>query len=483
MKLTASPLSIPGRRAATRSAHLACSISLGLLLLAASCSSRPADEPSGTVPTAAGSSATTEVRMGAQPSLAEAEPQKIADQSEQSVAQSAAPLPYTEALTEFNRGAAFMEQYEYAQAAEAYIKVAKMAPEWTAARFNLALAYMNMVGENNPQKRIGTYEQMVDGAVSTLESLLKDDPDNPRYLFCLGMIKSYLGEAEQALECFQQVYTRDTDDNFAAFCYAKALSSLDRFDEATPLFERIVERDPGFISAVHKLAEAYSRAKKVTEARSLIARHGQLRKEETAVGAYVVEDKYGMAGKYYFVLGADGLPLPPPQPVPARRILFAPETRSLDGTVTSWKYDGGTVSLAGLAVADVDADQDLDLLITGIDADGQATLYLNDGTGHFARGATLADKVVSPSFGDIDNDGDVDLWLGRWGADQILLNDGQGGFQAAAEASMAGADVLTPLTRLADIDSDGDLDLIAMRWMRGSLPAGGTRPRQLPVSG
>ena len=100
-------------------------------------------------------------------------------------------------------------------------------------------------------------------------------------------------------------------------------------------------------------------------------------------------------------------------------------------------------------------------------------ILLNDGTGQFAAGETLAEHVACASFGDLDNDGDVDLWLGRWGADQVWLNDGQGHFTLSPAEGIAGPDVLTRLARLADMDSDGDLDLLAFRCAAGQIPATG----------
>ena len=156
-------------------------------------------------------------------------------------------------------------------------------------------------------------------------------------------------------------------------------------------------------------------------------RFRELNKDELAVGTFVVDDKYGMAGKYYFVIGADGLPLPPPQAATAAadRVLSGPASRSVTRPRRGIGRSG-SVRLPGVAVADVDGDGDLDLLLTGQGANGAAQILLNDGTGQFTRGATLADRVACPCFGDLDNDGDVDLWLGRAGADQVLLNDGKG---------------------------------------------------------
>jgi len=453
---------------ATRLRILFCAVACWTLLMAPGCSS--AAPTSDDAPRAHNAVAGPPPKTESAPSADET--QKPVASSTTDPPKAAAPPPYAATLAEFNRGAALMEQYEYAAAARAFMEVLKEEPTWTAARFNLALAYINMAGENKPERTLGTSKEMSLDAVAALELLLKDDPNNPRYLFCLGRIKSWLGESEQALDCFERAHKERPSDNFLAFCYGQALSTMDRFDEATQILEQVVQRDPGFISAVHKLATLYLRKKRVPDAKALLARHDQLKKEETSVGSFVVDDKYGMAGKYYFVLGPDGLPLPPRQPIPLRRILFRPDPLVLEGTCTGWKYDAGDISLSGIAVADVDDDHDLDLLITGLKTPGAATIYLNDGAGHFAPGATLTEQVVSSCFGDIDNDGDADLWLGRAGDDQVFLNDGQGQFTLAPYSSIAGPAALTPIPRLCDFDSDGDLDLLAFRWLRGNVPAG-----------
>ena len=74
------------------------------------------------------------------------------------------PPALADALAEFNRGAANMEKYEYAKAARAFNKVLEVSPDWTAARFNRGLAYLNMAGANDPDKRLGPTQEMVDTA-------------------------------------------------------------------------------------------------------------------------------------------------------------------------------------------------------------------------------------------------------------------------------------------------------------------------------
>jgi len=46
-------------------------------------------------------------------------------------------------LAEFNHGAALLEKYRYSDAAKSFQSVLQVFPDWTAARFNLGIAYLN----------------------------------------------------------------------------------------------------------------------------------------------------------------------------------------------------------------------------------------------------------------------------------------------------------------------------------------------------
>ena len=315
------------------------------------------------------------------PASAKSARDAAADQAVQEPGPVELPPAVAGALAEFNRGAANMEKYEYAKAARAFNKVLEVAPDWTAARFNRGLAYLNMAGANDPDKRLGPTPEMVETAVATFEQIVQKDPGHLPSLFCLGMLRAYLGQDEQALECFEKVYRQDGDDSFVAYSYAKALRNLDRAAEAVPILEKVIERDPGFVSAVYLLGTLYMRDKKMAEAKSLMTRFRELNQDELAVGTFVVDDKYGMAGKYYFAIGADGLPLPPQRMGPVQRVVFSPEPQAIGEVSQAWDSAGGSVRMPGVAVADVDGDGDLDLLLSGQGKNGTARILLNDGDG------------------------------------------------------------------------------------------------------
>ncbi len=81
------------------------------------------------------------------------------------------------------------------------------------------------------------------------------------------------------------------------------------------------------------------------------------------------------------------------------------------------------VATNGVALGDIDNDGDLDMYLTAVEGN-RHFLYVNDGTGHFtdetsARGAGIETKLehfgTSAAFGDYDNDGLLDLHVNEWG--------------------------------------------------------------------
>ncbi len=124
----------------------------------------------------------------------------------------------------------------------------------------------------------------------------------------------------------------------------------------------------------------------------------------------------------------------------------------------------------GAAFADVDNDGDLDLFVSNYV--GGNNLYLNDGKGFFTRGTERIKGGhdgwgKGPTFGDIDHDGDIDLYEGDCKlANQLYLNDGKGNLANVADKQpvLKCETVRTKGTAFADIDNDGDLDLYVINW-------------------
>jgi hypothetical protein len=146
-----------------------------------------------------------------------------------------------------------------------------------------------------------------------------------------------------------------------------------------------------------------------------------------------------------------------------------------DGTFTDFTQESGLADIqAGFfAFGDIDNDGDEDLF-AGLDVPlpGLAnSIWLNDGSGHFTQlansgvegeaGNTAAGNAV---FADFDNDGKLDLFVGNGQtsylmADQLYLGRGDGTFTDAS-ARLAGA-IASPSNGsvACDYDNDGDLDI------------------------
>ena len=82
------------------------------------------------------------------------------------------------------------------------------------------------------------------------------------------------------------------------------------------------------------------------------------------------------------------------------------------------------------ALADLDGDGDVDLLLPGLDSD-PTMVFVNDGSGTFSDvsagsglDAMTSEFSFSPALGDFDLDGDLDLLLGHWGTPRDFLNPG-----------------------------------------------------------
>lgn len=111
-----------------------------------------------------------------------------------------------------------------------------------------------------------------------------------------------------------------------------------------------------------------------------------------------------------------------------------------------------------VAVGDFDADGFVDVVVAV--PLGLCQIYRNTGTGRLDRVTTPQVSAMSVATGDLDNDGDLDMFMGSSSGSFTLVN--QGGFNFTVHGvndPPAAADVA-----LADLDRDGDLDAVAAGW-------------------
>ncbi len=126
------------------------------------------------------------------------------------------------------------------------------------------------------------------------------------------------------------------------------------------------------------------------------------------------------------------------------------------------------------ALADIDGDGDLDLLVGNkidpVKGDaGQLLVYRNDGTPTAPR-FVLTNTLefggayhLAPALADLDGDGDLDMLIGTWNQDVLFVRN-TGTAKAPTWTLDPAATIKPPrvtnaMPALADIDGDGDLDL------------------------
>ncbi len=118
--------------------------------------------------------------------------------------------------------------------------------------------------------------------------------------------------------------------------------------------------------------------------------------------------------------------------------------------------------------ADYDNDGDLDLFVTNFGL--KDFLYRNDSNGTFAKiteGVIVNDGVssLSSSWGDYDNDGDFDLFVANGNQNNSLYqNNGNGTFIKITEGVIVNDRGASVSSSWGDYDNDGDLDLFVANY-------------------
>ncbi len=138
---------------------------------------------------------------------------------------------------------------------------------------------------------------------------------------------------------------------------------------------------------------------------------------------------------------------------------------------------------SGTAFADIDNDGDLDLYIVNIpgpltqetSVDNKTNvLYRNNGDGTFTDitdTAGVGDDGYGMGcvFADYDGDGNLDLYVTNYGANVLYHNNGDGTFRDVTETAGVGCELWSTGAAFADVDSDTDLDLYVCNYVTYDL--------------
>ena len=193
--------------------------------------------------------------------------------------------------------------------------------------------------------------------------------------------------------------------------------------------------------------------------------------------AFRMRGRLGMSGKYHFApavadLDADG----------DLDMLTGTWNKGIDfyrneGSAHAWDFQLAEEAYVVLtrgsnahpALADIDADGDYDLFVG--ESSGDLNFYRNVGTAGSPEFELVSDKYngidvgrrSAPTLADLDTDGDLDLIVGREGASAVLFrNTGTREQPLFEEAGTLALELpIYAVPRFVDMDDDGDLDLFS----------------------
>jgi tetratricopeptide (TPR) repeat protein len=330
-----------------------------------------------------------------------------------------------------NRGVALMGYFDYTGAVAMFEQAVASQPEWLDAQTNLAIALKNRQQPGDEQL-----------ALQRLADVLAIDPANARANYVAGLLRLYLGEIETASRHFQSVLDADPADAYAHYYLGQCQLRLGDPEAALASYERTVELDPYVRSAYYGAAQVLQQLDRADDASVQLALFERM---ATNPRARLAEFKYTRMGPKSLALTAGDdaeevqLAVPPEGPV------FAAVTSTNTGTILPGHPH--------LTTADVDADGHQELLVAG----EHGTLLLeSDFSVSEMRPWSNATETNAAAWGDIDNDGRVDLFLCRTGEDELWLQIGADEWQQADITSTGDcSDAL-----MVDADHDGDLDIL-----------------------
>ncbi|MAF66267.1 MAG: hypothetical protein CMJ84_11505 [Planctomycetes bacterium] len=123
----------------------------------------------------------------------------------------------------------------------------------------------------------------------------------------------------------------------------------------------------------------------------------------------------------------------------------------------------------GVALLDADGDDFLDVVL--VRPRGDHALFLGSG-GSFTDASKTAGlgraddgTAMGIAVGDLDNDGDPDVYITRHGPDQLFRNRGDGTFEEVSEAFGIDVPGWSCSAAFGDYDGDGFLDLFVTRYV------------------
>ncbi|MCP4375569.1 MAG: hypothetical protein GY794_05265 [bacterium] len=340
-----------------------------------------------------------------------------------------------------------MGQFKYEDAHRELSRLVRRHPRNPELQVDLAIATLNRQQEGDEET-----------ALKMLGRVLQREPEHQRAHYCSGLLELNEGYANRALPHFRQVAEADPTEAYAAYYLALSLAQQSQHEASLQWYRRAIARDAHLRSAYYGAFQVLRRLRRAGEAREMLDLYQRLATNPRARNA---EFKYTHMGSKAEIRALVAAPLkqhpPPSGPLFSKRQSLPVKAMKN----VAWQ----SPERANLTTADINADGYLDLFAAGVldDVDtSNAVLLGNNGGGFTLRSDhVLAGirRINAALWGDMDNDGLLDVYFCRLGRNQLWRQKMPGVWQDITTPSTAGGDYDTVDGALFDADHDGDLDL------------------------
>lgn len=344
-----------------------------------------------------------------------------------------------------NRAVAAMGQFDYEGAVAGFEVLQTRHPEWPGARLNLAIALANRQGPGDAAR-----------SEAELRALAGAPGVDRRSRYMLALLLAHEGRDVEAWPLLEQLAVETPLDGFAAY-FAGQQRLNPAPAESLAWYEKAIAREPLLRSAYYGAFLALRRLGRDEEAKDMLARFQALERNPQAGMA---EFKYTRMGPLAEVMTLDAPAAERPAAPEGPR--FDPPTPLLSGPSPAWRR---VFTPRAITVADIDGDAALDLFIAGAVEGRAPNAVLLSREGGFvldsAHPLATVPGVRAAIWGDLDDDGLVDVVLCRAGGGTAIWHQREGGrwmdATAATGARMPAGEVIDGA--MFDADHDGDLDI------------------------
>lgn len=362
-----------------------------------------------------------------------------------------------------NRGVALMGRFDYRSAVDIFGELSARKPQLHDVRTNLAIALKNR-------------QETDDGelALEQLKIVLAEQPDNLRANYVAGVLQLYLGRVDLAAAYFEAVIAIDPQDAYTHYYLGQCKLRSDDPSGALISYQTAIVLDPYLRSAYYSAAQILRRLDRNEEANAQLS---LFKRFENNPRARLAEFKYTRMGPMSLaaVVGEqtiteEGLPIPTGPLFAERRLVSSFK----DTKLAKASFDTQSSS-AGITTVDFDQDGTQDLFLQGNGVSKNRLLLstqFGDQQSGFIENSSHPWSKVSDinavAWGDVDNNGLVDVYLCRTGANQLWLQMTEGAWTRSGDYENTNDINDCTDATFVDADHDGDLDILIANRAAGN---------------